>query len=274
MTSQPHTIHDFSKPPVVETVLSVQFTPLSGFSIAHFGLYWQKIREEFKRVEVRPPVAHMKEDFSRGAIRGMPQFGLELVSEPEIRCWFMDEPGNQILQVQKDRFIHNWQKITGDEIYPRYEAVRGTFDRQWRRFCDFLTEEKLGKPEVNQCEVTYVNHIEYDNGWKTFGELNKVIAPWSGSYSGSFLRAPEKVSLNATYVFPDNKGRLYVFLQPVLRTRDAKEVLQLNLIARGAPSSSETGDLLQWLDLGREWIVKGFTDFTTKEMHKHWGRTK
>jgi len=29
---------------------------------------------------------------------------------------------------------------------------------------------------------------------------------------------------------------------------------------------------MEWFDLGHEWIVKGFTDFTTEHMHEIWGR--
>ena len=36
-------------------------------------------------------------------------------------------------------------------------------------------------------------------------------------------------------------------------------------------SSSKTEDVFNWLDLGRKWIVQGFTDFTTDEMHREWG---
>lgn len=274
MSSQPHTIRDFAAPPVIETVLSVQFAPIQKLSIAHFGLYWEKIRREFTRAEARPALGHIMENFAPGAVSGMPQFGFELISEPTIRCWFLDEPGNQILQVQKDRFIYNWQMVSGKETYPRYENVCAKFEEEWKRFGTFLKEERLGTPEVNQCEVTCVNHIEYEQGWKSFGELNKVIACWSGSYSGTFLQAPERVSLNVVYLLPDNQGRLHLSLQPVIRARDAREVLQLNLTARGAPSSSETADILRWLDTGRTWVVEGFTDFTTKEMHRLWGRTK
>ena len=231
MVPQLHTIRDFDDPPVIETVLAVQFMPITGLLIPHFGLYWKNIRDEFKRVQIRPPLENVKEVFPSSGVRGIQQFGVELLPEPPVRCWFLDEKGNQLLQVQKDRFIYNWQKVGGDEIYPRYESVRAKFEEEWRRFCLFLQEEKLGTPEVSQCEVTYVNHIEYEKGWKTFGELNKVVACWSGSYSGTFLPAPEKVNLNISYVLPDNQGRLHISIQPVIRARDAKELLQLNLTA-------------------------------------------
>jgi hypothetical protein len=61
-------------------------------------------------------------------------------------------------------------------------------------------------------------------------------------------------------------------MQPAIRRTDAKEILQLNLTARGKPESSTLQHLLDWLDLGHEWIVNGFTDFTTKAMHDHWGK--
>ena len=51
------------------------------------------------------------------------------------------------------------------------------------------------------------------------------------------------------------------------------EVLQLDVSATGRPTSSKTPDILEWLDLGREWVVKGFADFTTPEMHMKWRRT-
>ena len=276
MSAPKHTIRDFTNPPVVETVLSVQFAPLSKVSIPDMGLYWQKIRHEFSRIELRPPVAHVKEEFVSDPAKAAAQFNFELVpaTELQIRCWFLDKKGNKFLQVQNDRFIHNWQKVTGDEIYPRYETVRSKFEEEWVRFCEFLKEENLGTPVVDQCEVTYVNHIEYGKGWKSYAELNKVIAPWSGTSSGEFLPAPEKVNLNVTYLLPDNLGRLHISLLPVIRARDAKEVLQLNLTARGAPASPENKDIYEWLDLGRKWVVEGFTDFTNGEMHKTWGRTK
>lgn len=271
-----HTIRDFANPPVIETVLSVQFSPLSKFSIPHSGLYWQRVRDRFPRIELRPPVAHVKEEFGSREASVASQFSIELVPAVglQVRCWFLDQKGNKFVQVQNDRFIYNWQKVTGNETYPRYETVRSNFREEWERFREFLKDENLGVPEVDQCEVTYVNHIEYGKGWKSFGELNKVISAWSGKYSGEFLPSPEKVNTNVTYRLPDGKGRLHIALGPVIRARDAKEVLQLNLTARGAPASSETEDIIEWLNLGRKWIVEGFTDLTTDEMHRIWGRTK
>lgn len=265
-------VRRFKHAPVIETVLSIQFAPIPGFSIAHFGLYWSHIRNEFPRTEIKPPILHLVEDLSKeGPIQNVPSF-LNWPTEQMIRCWFLDERGSSFVQLQPDRLLYNWQQIETVDVYPRYAKVRSNFLTEWLRFCSFLEKERLEQPRVDQCEVTYVNHILYGAGWNSFGELDKVVSLWSGQSSGDFLRAPEKVSVNVQYIMPEGRGRLYVSLQPVIRKKDAKEVLQLNLTARGAPLSSQTDDVFRWLDLGREWVVKGFTDFTTPEMHRLWGR--
>ena len=265
------TIKSFKDAPVIETVLSIQFKPIPGFTIPHFGLYWKGIRDEFKDCEIKNPIVHMIEDFQRGPTQRSSVIDLELSPERAIRYWFMEPTRNTFIQVQQDRFIFNWQRIEKEDVYPRYKKTREKFLEEWKKFCAFLASENLPTPEVDQCEVTYVNHLEYTAGWDSYGELNKIVSYWSGKASGDFLPPPEKVNINIRYAIPNDQGRLYVSLQPVIRTRDAIEVLQLNLTARGAPVSSKTEDVFNWLDLGRKWIVQGFTDFTTDEMHREWG---
>ncbi len=269
MAAPGRTLPDYERPPVVETLLGVQFAPLTQFSIPHFGLYWAKIRENYPNCQILPPLGSVIEQF--GAVQ-FAQPKLELIPIPEIRCWFIEKSGVMLTQIQRDRFIHNWRRVKAEDVYVHYENIKPKFTEEWKRFCEFLQEVGLGKPEVNQCEVTYVNHIEVGAGWKSYGELNKVIASWSGKYSGSFLPEPESVNVGARYVLPDKKGRLHIEMQPAIRQQDAREILQLNLTARGKPESSDLKHVLEWLDLGHEWIVRGFTDFTAKEMHDFWRR--
>jgi uncharacterized protein (TIGR04255 family) len=179
----------------------------------------------------------------------------------------------QLIQLQHDRFVHNWRKVTGTETYPRYPAVREELHQQWTRFCDFLRDEKLERPKINQCEVTYVNHFEYGQGWKGYGELDRVIeALATPKPKNRFLPDPERVGMQVTYRLENDAGRLHVSFEPVIRARDGQEVLQMNLTARGAPRASDDDAALAWLDLGRKWVVRGFADFTTETMHKVWGR--
>ncbi len=270
MTEQPRPLPDFDLPPVVETVLGVQFAPLQQFSSPYFGLFWKEIRASYPSFELRPPLDVVIEEF--GSLRPGPTLGVELVAEPAVRCWFKNGDSTQLIQVQRDRFVQNWRKVTGDELYPRYARLKPSFREEWTRFCRFLEREGIGVPEVNQCEVTYVNHIEIGSVLGSYGEMQRVVSGWSGRNSGNFLPHPESVRLNTTYVMPDKRGRLHIVLQPAIRRRDAKEIVQLNLTARGRPHSSGVEDILDWFDMGHEWIVRGFTDFTTPEMHEVWER--
>ncbi len=61
-------------------------------------------------------------------------------------------------------------------------------------------------------------------------------------------------------------------MQHVLRHIDLRVVLQLRLTAKVLPKSSNNDDIVEAFDLGRQWAVRSFTDFTSEEMHKHWQR--
>jgi uncharacterized protein (TIGR04255 family) len=261
---------DFQQPPVDEVALSIQFPPIPGFNVQHYGLYFQRTRKEYPRFDVQPPITNLREQFGKGHIGR--QLGLTLVDAPEVRAWYLDESGSRLIQIQRDRFVHNWRKVTGNEAYPRYPSIRESLEKEWLRFCEFLRDERLERPKVNQCEVLYVNNIEYGKGWNGFGELEKVIATLSTPKpKNRFLPSPERVSMQVVYRLEEDAGRLYVQFNPVIRARDGTEVLQMSLTARGAPKSSSNEDVFAWLDLGRKWVVRGFADFTTPEMHRVWG---
>ena len=262
---------DFGKPPVVETVLDVGFLPLAGWGIPHFGLFWQTIKDTYPSFQDQPPVILQKERFGEEAQQPL-SLAFELINQPEARCWFINESQTRLIQVQRDRFIHNWRKMEGKERYPHYEeAVRPAFESEWNRFCEFLLREGLGPPDVQQCEVQYVNHIPL-NGWKTFTDVIESLSNWPGAEHAGFLPAPESLVAITSYLMPGNAGRLRIVIEPAVRSSDGSVILQLKLIARGKPESSGAADILNWFDLGREWIVRGFTDFTSPGMHKIWER--
>lgn len=271
MADTQRALPDFDNPPVVETVLGIEFAPLKGWGIPHFGLFWQETREEYPRFDVQAPLVSQIEKFDKEPMSGA-SVRLQMLTDPPVRCWFYDRSETRLLQVQNDRFIHNWRKTREADAYPRYESIRAIFQREWTRFCDFLRSQNLGKPDVRQCEVTYVNHLEGGEGWETAADLPGVIAGWSGNTSDRFLPSPEALGLNVNYRMPNEQGRLRVELQSAVRHADVKNILRLTLTARGRPSSSETRDVLSWMDFGREWVVRGFADFTHTRMHEMWKR--
>ena len=88
----------------------------------------------------------------------------------------MNSAGTEMIQIQNDRFIKNWRKCGENEEYPRYaKTVKPAFERDFREFLAFLADENLGAVKVNQCEVTYVNHIVAGDGWSNWDEFDKVF---------------------------------------------------------------------------------------------------
>ncbi len=155
----------FKRPPVIETLLGVQFGPLRSFSIPHFGLFWSQIRSQYPHQEMKPPLGPEVEDFGMSVTPGGVQ--VMLTTEPDARCWFIDSSQTQLIQLQRDRFIRNWRKVTGEETYPEYAVLKPRFEQDWTRFLHFLDDAGIERPEVNLCEATYVNHIPIGVGAET-----------------------------------------------------------------------------------------------------------
>ena len=204
----------------------------------------------------------------------MPQAEVQILTEPEIRCWFINKDDRSLIQVQRDRFTYNWRKADSADRYPRYaDSVRPGFQRVWERFAAFVNENQLGELNVVQCEVSYINHLDIGEGWESASDLPHLFPCWAGKASGDFLPAPENVGFDISYRMPDKRGRLRVSLKPAIRNQDAAEILMLTLTARGRPDGSDIESVLGWLDMGREWVVRGFTDFTSAKMHSLWQRS-
>jgi uncharacterized protein (TIGR04255 family) len=263
---QDRDLPDFENPPAIETLLGLQFAPLRNWTIPHFGLFWERIRQEYPKVEVRPP-SDAELDFKITGGR------VKLISDAPVRCWFFHKSGKRLIQLQNNSFVQNWRKTGAEAPYLHYRHLRPSFKTTWQRLLSFIGRQGIEVPRVTQCEVTYVNHIDRGNGWTKIADLPNVICGWSGRVSGDFLVAPDNVAINAFYPIHDKlSGRLEIALQRGIREPEGTETLQLVLTARCKPSSSEITDVFEALDLCRRWVVKGFADFTTAQMHDIWGK--
>jgi len=135
----PERTPDYDRPPVVETYLGVQFSPLVKFSIPHFGLYWAKIRDNYPDFQVQPPLPTVMEQFETERFV-QAKLGVELVSIPDVRCWFIDKSGRMLTQVQTNRFIHNWRKLKPEDVYVHYDRIKPSFSQEWKTFCKLPVE--------------------------------------------------------------------------------------------------------------------------------------
>ena len=140
-TTEQSTIR-YKNPPIDEIVCSVLFDSIEGLRAGHLGFLWQKFRNEFPVIDDQNLIGPVSEEDLNN--RGTP---------PLPRVWFVHEYENELIQVQFNRFIHNWRKRRPNDEYPGYKTVIGNFERYLSCFQDFLTEERLGGITLNRYEL-------------------------------------------------------------------------------------------------------------------------
>ncbi len=273
MGIQTRTLPDYKNPPVNEVVLGVQFDSLEKFNILHPGLFWEKIRDEYPVFSAQPPLAQANELFGEKILARDSTITSTLLDVPPLpRCWFLDQPENRLIQLQPDRFIHNWKQVTGTEKYPHYDNIFPEFQKRWENFCDFVSDEGIGQVKINHWEVTYVNLIFQGQGWNDLGDLYKLFPILSNNVLKNYLRSPEKITLNLAYSFPDKLTRLHIDLKTAYRRTDNAPLFRFAFTARGKLDSDKKENLYECLNFGHEKIVLSFTDLTSPEAHKLWKR--
>ncbi len=138
---------DYERPPVIEVVCGILFKSIDKLLAPHLGLLWEKYKTEYPVCREVPPLAPVIERFEEA-----PRIDLQLADVPPLpRIWFVDEKENGIIQVQRDRFLHNWKKVLPEDEYPRYPQViepepadsRGVFPANCRRKVLFTKKVKL-----------------------------------------------------------------------------------------------------------------------------------
>jgi uncharacterized protein (TIGR04255 family) len=268
---------DFKLPPIDEVVLSIQFATLQGFKSVHAGLFWKSIRSKYPNVAEHPPLQSVFETF--GTPPSLPGARIQLmVTPPTPRFWFEKEGKPDLLQLQLDRIVHNWRKREREQVYPRYEAIRGRFEAEVATFAKFLATERLGELRPNQCEVTYINLIELPDGEDPQPKLHEITPLWLGPPSTSFPSEFENALIQSQFLLKESGdespvGRIYVNFQPAVRQTDLTPVVRLEITARAKPRQESITDAFRLLDHERSAVVQTFAAVTTSEMHKIWGRT-
>jgi len=260
----------FLRPPVSEVALSIMFDAVKLRTV-HFGLFWNRVRNKFPELAEQPPLARQIEIETELRRSPEPAFRFEPVAVPMLRFWFLNESGTELLQLQQDRFARNWRAAANVD-YPSYDRIRGPFEEDLKSFEIFLRDERIGELTPVQCEVTYVNHIRRAGVWRSHGDLERVFTQWA-SPAREFLPHVEDGQFVSRYqIRSDGRfvGRLHTSVQPAFAEDDP--IFLLTLTARGNPLGTGLDGALKFLDLGHEWIVRGFAELTTVEMHRAWER--
>ncbi len=256
---------NYESPPVIEVVCGVLFKSIDALLAPHFGLLWEKYKSEYPICREVAPLTPVIERFEEA-----PAIDLQLAEVPPLpRIWFVHANDNGIIQIQRDRFLHNWKKVRPEDEYPRYPKVIEMFKDRLSQFESFLRENDLGVIDPLQYEMTYINHIPKGDGWENMSEMGNVFPDFSLRVNEQrFLSEPEGMNWRTTFVLPDRAGRLHVKIRHGKRRDTGQSVLILDLTVRGIGNHKSPEGMWAWFDLAREWIVRGFADLTGEEVQK------
>jgi len=263
----------FRNPPVDEVVLGVQFAPLEGLLSPHFGLFWQEsLRSDFPKVEEKPALEPQLEQLNE--LPRSPQPGLRLLEKMETaRVWFLSETGNELVQLQPDRFHMNWRRREKADKYPRYPYLRKRFEETARKLVAFLEREELGAFAPVQVEMTYVNAIKVENS-EAFAAMEDFFSVWTKPVEIPGVSL-EMSHFGLTARIVDGKetiGRLRVTAAPATSTLHGPN-FKMDLTARGLPLGSGSDGVMAFLDRAHSVIVQTFDSITTKGKHEMWGKS-
>lgn len=264
---------NFEKPPVAEVVCGIQFKELRSLLAPHLGLLWERFKPEYPKCQEAPPLAQTLERFND---QPSPSIDAGFTDKPPLpRVWFLQTQGNGLIQVQRNRFLHNWRKIHPDDEYPHYDTVIEMFCERLSTFTDFINETSLGTINPLQYELTYVNHILDGEGWNSFRELGKVLPDFDWRNDAKrFLPQSQDLNWRTSFDLPEREGRLHVAARSAKRREDNLPILLFELTVRGMPRDSSRDAMWKWFDLAHEWIVCGFADLTSDYMHTNIWRRK
>ncbi|HEX6509962.1 MAG TPA: TIGR04255 family protein [Chloroflexota bacterium] len=255
---------EFEDPPVVEVALSAQFRILPGLRGLTLAPLYEQWRDRYPRVEEQPPLPSTVE----GIVPGGPAFQLN-VGLPSVRYWFLTDDGTELVQLQQDRLSVNWREQSSEKPYPRYTAMRQLFVERFRDLETFAAQQGMGKVQVTQLELSYVNAVTIDPGDR--GKLGRILTTWH-DVPDAYLGDPEQAQLSMSYQVKElgaGISRLWVQAGPGQRVSGAPAML-LTLLVRGAPAGEGIDEILAFLDSGHQHLVRSFAELTTPEMHTIW----
>lgn len=266
---------EYERPPLTEVVCGVLFQPLEKFIGPYLGLLWQQYRDEFPTAQEAPPIMPLVERVEGTASPEREASDNDLLQFLP-RTWFVHKNNTGIIQLQRDRFLYNWRKVSPGDEYPRYHTVIRGFGDRYDQFLEFLNEHNLGAVKPLQYELTYINHIPEGQGWNSLEELGAVFPCFAWTRGGGrFLPPFDAVNLRGSFPLPDRQGRLHVSVRSAERGENRERILLVDLTARGMAGDASQEAMYAWFDRAHEWIVRGFTELTGAEVQQtHWGRRR
>ena len=266
---RPEHLPEFLNPPLHEVVLGVQFNPPRGYQQIRAGEVWDLFRTDYPSVQELQALPPTFETF------GLPSSSAQLMlrsGASHDRFWFLTTKGDELIQFQQDRLLHNWRKVgEGTNEYPRFEGMVKRFEDELVQFESYVNSLAPQALLVTQYEITYVNHISSQSGEAL------LVGDWLRPLCLQVPIQADDFSLTLRQTIRDDdgkpQGRLVVEAMTAFQ-EDGSPLIALNITVRGAPKDATYASALDLICKGRDLIVTRFSQLTTEVAHRHWGRIK
>lgn len=279
MTSRPRSFPDYEHPPLDEVAIAVQFNELSRFLGIHYGLIYNSFKDHLPHYEEHQPLETRFEVFGRS---GEVYQQISVGTKPPLpRVWFISDDRHELIQIQPNRFVHNWRKVAGQGVYPHFEAILPNFFKNLDKLREFTAKHEIGKIEINQCELSYFNNIETLEDESISQAFARVFRSWNETgptvklqLSNLEVEAP-RLAMTSRILETESGdpiGRLHIDATSATYAESGKQLIRLMLVARGRPIEMNDRGVEQFFFAGREAIVESFDLITSPKCHKLWGR--
>ncbi len=250
----------YENPPIDEIICSVIFEPITELRTGHLGILWQKFMPDF-------PVA-----VDQNLTNPVPEdYYSNLDTPPLPRILFEHKDENELIQMQCNRFAHNWRRMQPDDIYPGYPIVIENFEKYLSCLEGFLSEKRLGDITPTHYEIIYIDNILEHEGWETITDLEKVF-PNFISLKGQNLPSTDirEFSWQMLFGLPNDFGLLQLSIHNARRPFDNRHLLRVEF---KAVSNQPYKPMRGWFNRAHEFIFDLFSNLISDEIQvKYWGR--
>ena len=252
----------FKTPPVNEVAMGVKFEPIEGLTLAHFGLFWGTLRDEFTRSEEAIPLGTPTDMSVRKG-------GLPLP-----RLWLIQNDEKYLIQLQPDIFYFNWRKRDDKQKYPSYDYISPLFRRYLKLYFELLDRETLPVPEEFICDLTYVNLIAEQVAEPKTADLNYLFPDFSWrQLEDRALPRPKAVNWISVFDLAGGAVELSAKIQTAKSGVDDSPVLRFEIKASSGNPRLRLEETEKWFDLAHRAIVTSFADLTSDEAQRElWRR--
>lgn len=205
--------------PINEVAIAFTIKP-SGFDIFKQSKFGDFVKDRFPKNNVLNPIA------TQGGAQ------VQFVNKPEIRTWYVSANDETLLQLQSDRFVYNWRRVTAASSYPGFINLNKNVSSELENYLNwFSSYDKNIREKLELVEVTYTNHFDETAGWRKPADIANIL---SENLVSNFSEFGE-LRNNTFQVQLHNKEKLmeiFVVGRPGLRGSDKKPIYMLEITLR------------------------------------------